>query len=137
MTQDEEDDLFSYESAYDRIARLLGERETYPEKPKKPKLSDKANSKEAKQYSEDLALWEYQMEKYEEARLIVQKHNDGVEAHVENYIKKAAGLRNFNQAQQDLLWYRAWDKGHSSGYSEVYNCLCNLVEFINEFNKAK
>ena len=137
MTQDEEDDAFSYETPYDKIARLLGERETYPNAPKKPSKPKEETSYAYEEYAKNLKDWEREIQEHESACSLVEKHNDGIETHVENYIKKEAGLRGFNQAQQDILWHRAWDKGHSSGYSEVYTCLSDLVDFINEFNNAK
>lgn len=31
---------------------------------------------------------------------------------------------------RDKLFSKAWDDGHSSGYSEVYNCALNLVDLF-------
>lgn len=31
---------------------------------------------------------------------------------------------------QSALEGYAWERGHSSGYSEVYNCLCDLVPLV-------
>lgn len=35
-----------------------------------------------------------------------------------------------DNSKRDLLFSKAWELGHSSGYNEVYNYACDLVELI-------
>jgi hypothetical protein len=45
-------------------------------------------------------------------------------------VKDDLGITNNPKA--DKLMSKAWERGHSSGYQEVYNCACDLVELIED-----
>jgi hypothetical protein len=37
----------------------------------------------------------------------------------------------------EILESKAWQEGRSCGYSEVYNCLCDLSDFVSEIIEEK
>ena len=41
-------------------------------------------------------------------------------------------LSEVSEKAKELIFNRAWDKGHSSGHREVYNCYIDNIEFIKE-----
>ena len=40
--------------------------------------------------------------------------------------------RPLKDLTKESIFNRAWDKGHSSGYREVYYCYIDNIEFVKE-----
>jgi hypothetical protein len=47
-----------------------------------------------------------------------------------------SGADKFTPKQQAILYHKAWQDGHSSGYSEVLMHLQELVDLVDSFNEA-
>tara|TARA_B100001173_G_scaffold286214_1_gene273731 strand:- start:2201 stop:2704 length:504 start_codon:yes stop_codon:yes gene_type:complete len=41
-------------------------------------------------------------------------------------------LSKVSEKGKESIFYRAWDKGHSNGYREVYYCYIDNIEFVKE-----
>lgn len=50
------------------------------------------------------------------------------EAQFKADLLEEAGITDHPKA--DMLFNKAWEQGHSSGYSEVYNCFYDLLDLI-------
>ena len=44
---------------------------------------------------------------------------------------------DFTPAVRDVIWGKAWEDGHSSGYSEILNEAYNLAGFLRDVQKAQ
>ena len=47
------------------------------------------------------------------------------------YIREKSGLNDIPEDKRSKVYSLAWDRGHSSGYAEVYNELVSLVDLFN------
>jgi hypothetical protein len=102
----------------------------YSYHPKKPFILKGANSVTVQKYAEDLAAYEAEKEVYDKAAREAQDHNRKVYALIENLIREESGLNFIPEQYRDRVYAHAWQTGHSSGYSEVYNHLCELVDIF-------
>lgn len=103
----------------------------FPQKPIKPNLSyNNCTPQMAREYADKLEIWEREcvlhkllMDDYreEEIRLTKQFYDDAI---------KEAGLSN--HPKKDIIYSKAWEDGHSGGYSEVFNKLLDLAEFVEK-----
>lgn len=103
----------------------------FPKKPIKPNLAyANCTPQMARSYADKLEIWEksfddfkLQMDAYtaEEQRLMGQFYTDAIEE---------AGLSNHPKSA--VIYSKAWEDGHSGGYSEVFNKLLDLAEFVEK-----
>ena len=101
----------------------------FPKKPIKPNLAyEDCTSTTARKYADKLEVWEKEMENYklqmdaytaEEQRLMGQFYADALEE---------SGLEK--HPKSNIIYSKAWEDGHSGGYSEVFNKLLDLAEFV-------
>lgn len=101
---------------------------TYPTKPKKPLLDRNATSVEAKHYAEVLEQWEKDMDVYREEVKEYRKEENRLYEQIKKDCLEDVGLLNHPKA--DKAWEWAWEHGHSSGYSEVYQVLCGITDLV-------
>ena len=100
----------------------------YPEKPAKPILDRKGDSKYFNNYAKEL-------ERYEEEMIEFRKKDieyRGETGRLMDLFRKDAledvGLSDHPKAEK--IYNFAWDHGHSSGYSEIYYWLCDLSDLF-------
>lgn len=105
-------------------------RAIYPDRPKKPFLTKGAGSVAAQKYAEELAAYESENETCKQARDAAQEHNRKVNELIETLIREESGLNLIPEQYRDKVYAYAWQTGHSSGYSEVYNHLSELVDIF-------
>lgn len=107
---------------------------SYPSRPSKPstkKLLSCLSSQEIKDYA-------LEVEKYEEAEIIYNKDRKKYEAQqvevngiLENFVKEEAGLNSVvPEKYRDKVYSKAYEYGHSSGWSEIYNYLLDFVDIF-------
>lgn len=82
--------------------------------------------------NDDCGAWEkvFDQEGYDEARNVY-----GAEAARLEELFKQDLFEDFSisdNPKREKLYSIAYDKGHSYGYSEIYNVACDLVELIKE-----
>jgi len=124
------DKLYDQESCYKAIEWALQQRGEYPERPKKPILSTKHTSLEAKQYSIDLQAWEKEKQEYDERVVVWKANENAITDVIVTYIKDLAGFNFVPIKYQDKVYAKAYQDGHSDGYYEVYQKLISLVEIF-------
>jgi len=116
-----------------RLEQEIRGKVVVPERKPRPRLESplKATSREAKLYASHLEAWEIHEKKRKAQEL---KRTHAVPNHgklLEDFIKHESDFENIvPKKYQKGIYSYAWDKGHSSGYSEVYNELCNLVSIF-------
>ena len=99
----------------------------------KPLLkSSKAGPNELRALADEIEEWE----KYNKKRDAIIKKQGNAAPNMGDicaeFIKIESGLRDKVPAKyQDKVYSFAWDIGHSSGYSEVYNYLLDLVNIFD------
>lgn len=103
----------------------------YPDKPTKPFLNSKATSIEARQYAESLEAFEQKMIQYEKQKKAYSENQYAINSIIEEYIKDLAGFQTLPEISKAKVWSKAWNDGHSSGYHQVYYCLCELIDLFN------
>lgn len=96
----------------------------------KPTYSSSFDSKQTMEYAKKLEQWEIQSRerKLAEMKRKTVGHIDGL---LEQFIKHEADLDSVPEQYRAKLYSYAWERGHSSGYSEVYGCLEDLVAIFN------
>lgn len=115
-------------SIQDAIATINNLRMKTSPRPVKPRLGNKPTSEVAFKYAQDLAAYEKSFELYLEARDVVNKQHKELNKVLKNKLIEDAGLTGHAKAEQ--CWSKAWDKGHSSGWNEVYLELCDLADLV-------
>ena len=100
----------------------------YPSKPVKPRLGKNATSVEAKVYAEALESWEKNMEDWRDKIKEYRKIDNQLYMLFKRDALDDTGLTNHPKAEK--AWEMAWDRGHSSGYYEVYQQLCELSDLL-------
>lgn len=92
-----------------------------PRKPVAPKIFPGATYDEAIQYAEAVKVYEQESETWwQESWELNRKFKADALQDV--------GLAGHPKAQK--IFNRAWERGHSSGYEEVYNILEDLAELV-------
>lgn len=109
---------------------IIPEYKSKPSTSKFYKNSNSPKSKEIRAYADVIE----EHEKYNRRReLATKKQREGVprtEDILEGFIREKSGLNGIPKQYRDKVYRFAWDKGHSSGYSEVYYYLQELVEIF-------
>jgi len=106
-------------------------RSQYPYKPVRPVLSQNHTAQEATEYANKMSIYESLMSEYKNTLNQCTEENNRINSIIESYIKEESGLNSLPEKTKRKLWDKAWSDGHSNGYSEVYNCLCSLVELFD------
>jgi len=124
--------LASFGDVYQAIDWCFKQKGEYPDKPKKPFLSNKHTSIEASQYVIDLQIYEKGMETHnEKMKLFIERENE-IESIIKEFICDVSGLYSIVPKEyRDKVYSKAWEDGHSSGYYEVYLKLNSLVDIFN------
>lgn len=103
---------------------------TYPQKPYKPTLSRNPSPAEARNYADELEMYEKQMTEY-------KSNSDWYSEQQRNRLfELQARLRddyNITKAQMFILWNRAWDGGHSEGLRCVVSLFDTYYDLASEF----
>jgi flagellar biosynthesis/type III secretory pathway protein FliH len=102
----------------------------YPDRPKRPFLSNKPGSVAAAKYAEELALYENENAEYLESIKLAREHNRKIDQLIEAFIREESGLNTIPEQYRDKVYRHAYQTGHSSGFSEIYNHLLDLIEIF-------
>jgi hypothetical protein len=122
------DGLTIYE-AQDEIRKYLSP--LYASKPKHPLLlGNKPTAEEMKIYSEALLVYEKELQEYETKDDFYRTESGRLWSLLEDKVKEDSGLNDIPEQYRSKVYSYAYELGHSSGYGEVYNYLCNLVNIF-------
>jgi hypothetical protein len=130
MTKEQVKDLSDFASVSEACEYIKSLYPEYPKKPAKPAYSSLKTSAHARQYADELDAWEESRKKYEADHGAYMDKVNHLNELLETHIKDVAGVSMVPKQYRDKLWSLAWDRGHSSGYSEVYNELSLLVDIF-------
>jgi hypothetical protein len=120
-------DLEKY-TAYEACEHIRKLEPLYTSRPSKPTLKINASSSEVKQYASELEEWELSLVEYTANKEIRDIEARQLYDVLEEYLKEESGFYQYvPKESQNKVWSYAWQQGHSSGYSEVYNYLLDLV----------
>lgn len=129
----------SVHQVIERIRKLEAERREKAVMPEKVALPSKTDfiGKSLKPSSESLKAYAEAMEKYEnyevakeEARKIQSEEAINVYEIIVEFIKEKSGLNTIPEKYREKVYRFAYENGHSSGYTEVYYYLQELVEIF-------
>jgi predicted RNase H-like nuclease (RuvC/YqgF family) len=124
------EDMFG-EDVYAAIKHVRENHIDWPERPVKPRLASNHSAVDAKQYTKDLEKYETANASYKVELSKIQEHNSDMDSELEIFMKEASGLnKHVPEEKRGKLWSKAWEDGHSSGYSDVYTHLCELVDLF-------
>lgn len=100
------------------------------DRPRKPIIKDSPTSDEAKVYYESLVQYEKDLVEFNKEKEIKASIRDEYNSLIIDYIKEVSGLNNIPEQYRGKVYEKAYQNGHSSGYYEVYNSLCSLIEIF-------
>ena len=124
------EEIVSTSTVYDTIYWALNQGLEFPKLPKKP-IANITNSSNAKQYAIELEEYEKKYAEYEVRYFEYKKVKFAIENVAVEFIKEMSGLNEIPEQYRDKVYSKAYEYGHSSGLSEVYNTLVDLVEIFN------
>lgn len=122
-----------YLSVYEAEKRIKTHlNELYVSKPREPRLKSTTPTEEE--------LSSFLAEK-EEYKKLLEEYNININFYeleskrlydiLDDIIREDSGLNDIPEEYRNKVYRYAWERGHFSGYSEVYNCLCDLVEIFD------
>ncbi len=99
-----------------------------PVKPNKPRLHTGHTSSQALDYAEEFVAYEQKLPDYEAAMRKYRKNNA-----LKHELFKFAAMWEYDLCKlknpaYDKCFSLAWDRGHSYGLYEVYNCLADIAD---------
>lgn len=113
------------------LIKTLENLRVHVSRPQKPSNSFKDHTSVGmREFADKLAIYETEYAEY----LIQEKeckiHNQNVGDLIHDFICEESGLNTIPEQYQNKVFSKAWSDGHSSGYYEVYQELCELVEIF-------
>ena len=122
------DDLTVYE-AENEIREYLTD--LYVTKPFAPKLkSNTPTTEEMEIYSDSVLEYEKALEDYKFKNDFYKAESSRLYILLEDKIKEDSGFNNIPEQYRNKVYSYAYSQGHSSGYGDVFNYLCDLVEIF-------
>lgn len=67
---------------------------------------------------------------------IYHERTSALEAQWREHLREDNAPTHWTTEQFDVVFRQAWADGHASGYSEVENCLWDIVQLIEDFERA-
>lgn len=102
----------------------------YRTKPTKPSLPKNPTAQEARQYANDIEAYATFMEEVEASRNEYRKEEANILGQFQADALEEVGLAN--HPKKDIIFSKAWQNGHSGGFSEVFGQLQDLASFVEE-----
>lgn len=100
----------------------------YPSMPSKPRLTKNPNAEEARKYANEVDNFEFVMAQYRKEKEAYSAISSPLECLFTDLTKDLSGLNTSVPEQyRDKVYSYAYQRGHSSGHSEILNCLYDLV----------
>ncbi len=100
----------------------------YPESPSRPMLRVTATSAEARQYADALDEYDAAMKTYREH--VAAYHAISAAQEVEFRLDLEAHYGMVGHVKADLLYGKAWERGHAYGLSEVASVYADMVDLV-------
>lgn len=100
----------------------------YPVRPDKPRIAPTASPVEFRNHADLLEKYDEQMTAFRVELAHYHAISAALEAEFKSDLEAYFGVSN--HPKRDLLYHKAWERGHSAGLSEVANVYSDLVELI-------
>lgn len=98
------------------------------DKPREPLLnSNKPTKEDIDSYTTKLELYSTDLAGFKTKNEFYKSENSRLYSLLEDLIKEESGLNEIPEQYRAKVYSYAYQQGHSSGYSEVYNYLLDLV----------
>jgi hypothetical protein len=110
-----------------------GKHLSYPTKPRKPSPPHRPIAIEARAWADALEEYEREMKSYDEDLSWYRRESGRLHTEFMDKLKKDYGL---SDKPFDLIWSKAWERGHSAGLQEVYHEFDDLFEFLIKWSKV-
>jgi len=107
---------------------------TVPTKPVKPVLGRNPTAVDARAFADALEEYEREYKGYQEDLSWYRGEKSNL---LTAFRDKLCSDYNLSDKAFDLIWAKAWERGHSSGLHEVYQEFDDLHDFIQEWDKMK
>lgn len=115
----------------------------YPERPNaiKRRLLSEANldnvplTKHQREQREE-EITKQAKQEFEALAAVYQKEENRLLELFWEDVNKDFGLTDISQAKRLILQWYAYEKGHSIGYSEIYNHYCDIVDLYRRLQRA-
>lgn len=105
----------------------------YPIKPAKPTISRNPSAVEAKAWADALEDYERDMERFKEDLNWYRSEKASLLIKFQDMVRADYGLE---QEPFNLIWSKAWERGHSGGLHEVFSEFDELFEFLIKWSKV-
>lgn len=106
--------------------------ELWEKEPSKPKLLNTSpNKEELEKYNILVVNYERDIKSYKENKIFKDSESLRLYKLLINLVKHDSDLESVPEQYRDKLYNYSYNQGHSSGYSKVYNILCELVDIFN------
>ena len=109
-------------------ANAYRNRDPYPERPRKPVLSKDATPAQIRAYADALEAYDSQLVEYRALVAAWNAHSVALEGEFRRDLEITYDMVGHPKA--DLLYDKAYEKGHSGGMQEVANYYSDLVELV-------
>lgn len=105
---------------------------TYPTKPKKPVTPSKFTAENARELAQALEAFESEMSVYNEEFEHWRNNMYNLKQEFWDDARVELGCQYFADPVWEICCNKAWEDGHAYGYSEVYQELVEIVEFLEQ-----
>lgn len=103
----------------------------YTSQPKKPTLKNNTpTAEELSTYIEQSKKYDLVLEEFKTKKDLYESEGLRLYSLLEEKIKDYSGLNDIPEQYRDKVYRYAYSQGHSSGYVEVYQYLCDLVDIF-------
>lgn len=124
-------DTDSVLTAIGKFLELVAEVNPSKFRPVKPLKPFEQTPAATRAYADALEVYEADMAEYTAWLVDAKRYNNAIETAIEDFIKKESGLNtSVPEPYRANVWRKAWNDGHSGGYYEVYQELCELVDIF-------
>jgi hypothetical protein len=125
------EEIKHFSSVYEVETYARGKRMPYPNYVSKPsKLPRGHSAKEALEYAQKLAEYE-ELEKEHDIKVREASiYNSTIDAVIVEWMKENSGLNDIPEQYRSKVYSLAYERGHSSGHSEV---MSNLIDLVHIF----
>ncbi len=116
-------------SVWEKLAAgLYKNQDVYPDCPKKPVLAKNATPAEHRTYADELEKYEALLASYKQACAAYNTRTSELEAEFQTDLE--AYYEMSGHPKSGLLYWKAYERGHSGGMEEVANVYSDLVELV-------
>lgn len=116
-------------NVWDKLeANLYKNQDPYPIQPRKPRLGDKATPAEHRAHADALEAYEAALQEFKQQEQAWRVQSGELESQFQTDLEAHYDMTGHPKA--GLLYWKAYDRGHSGGMAEVANVYSDLVELV-------